>query len=330
MKFVKFILLVLLGLFVYWAAADDTFANFLTNLADDAKPLAETIDAKTNALIDKINAADIKEVTLHLNRGLFIGSCVALALSLLYLWVFKTTATKRNTYSDIKTYAVLSAVCVVLTLFKQDTANWWAIPTIPIIAFVVFYPLLYLPYYRYLRWVFAFFFDITVIVVGFVYVPMCATDAPLWARIMTLVMTALVIWYAWTHRKRDACEGCKRHVELDYLGRTIDKTEIKSRDFDQNQVESYRVKTTYKNGSKVSEEYIPEKSKRVKGTYKYINRYYTDTYRCPYCGHEHTTSDVDEQKKTLGYQQREEAAGIYEGDLPYASDYTKPKDIKKW
>ena len=167
MKFVKFIFLILLGVFVYWAAADDTFANFVNDFANNNQSLAETIDAKTNALIDKINASDIKEVTLLVNRGLLIGSCVALALSLLYLLVFKTTAKKRNTYSDIKTYAVLSAVCIVLTLFKQDTANWWAIPTIPIIAYVVFYPLLYLPYYRYLRWVFAFFFDITVIVVGF-------------------------------------------------------------------------------------------------------------------------------------------------------------------
>ena len=329
MKFVRrLITLVLVGLFVYWAAADDTFANFLTSLAEDAQPWAEVIDAKTNAFIDKINVANVNDVTLLLNRGLLIASCVATVLSLLYLLVFKTTAKKRDTYSDIKTYAVLSAVCCLLTFFKQDTANWWAIPAIPIIAYVVFYPLLYLPYYRYLRWVFAIFFDITVIVVGFVYVPMCATDAPLWARILTLVMTALVIWYAWTHRKRDACEGCKRHVEFNYLGRTIDKTEIKYRDFDQNQVESYRVKTTYKDGVKVSEEKTPVTWRRVKGTIKYINRYYTDTYRCPYCGHEHTTSDVDEQTKTLGYQQREEAAGTYEGDLPYASDYTKPKDIK--
>lgn len=170
MKFVKFIFLILLGVFVYWAAADDTFANFVNDFANNNQSLAETIDAKTNALIDKINASDIKEVTLLLNRGLLIGSCVALALSLLYLLVFKTTAKKRNTYSDIKTYAVLSAVCIVLTLFKQDTANWWAIPTIPIIAYVVFYPLLYLPYYRYLRWLFAILFDITVIAVGLVYV----------------------------------------------------------------------------------------------------------------------------------------------------------------
>ena len=318
MKFVKFIFLILLGVFVYWAAADDTFANFVNDFANNNQSLAESIDAKTNALIDKINASDIKEVTLLLNRGLLIGSCVALVLSLLYLLVFKTTAKKRNTYSDIKTYAVLSAVCIVLTLFKQDTANWWAIPTIPIIAYVVFYPLLYLPYYRYLRWLFAILFDVTVIVVGLVYVPMCATDAPLWAKILTLVMTALVIWYAWTHRKRDACEGCKRHVEYDYVGRTIDKTEIDYVDFDQDQVEAYRVKTTYKNGNKVSEEKIPVKWKRVKGTTKYINKHYTDTYRCPYCGHEHTTSDVNEETKSLGYQQREEAAGTYEGDLPYA------------
>ena len=37
-----------------------------------------------------------------------------------------------------------------------------------------------------------------------------------------------------------------------------------------------------------------------------------------------------EQTKSLAYKQREEAAGTYEGDLPYASDYTEPKDIKKW
>ena len=96
MKFVKFIIFILLGLFVYWAAADDTFANFLISLADDAKPLAETIDANTNELIDKINVANINEVTLYLNRGLFIGSCVAVVLSLLYLFVFKNSAKKRK------------------------------------------------------------------------------------------------------------------------------------------------------------------------------------------------------------------------------------------
>ena len=321
MKFVKFISLILLGLFVYWAAADDTLANFLTSFAEDAQPLAETIDAKTNAFIDKINAANtnIKGVTLYLNRGLFIGSCVALLLSLLYLLVFKKTAKKRNTYSDIKTLAVLSAVCIVLTLFKQDTANWWAIPTIPVISLVLFYPLLYLPHYRYFRWVFAFFFDITVIVVGFVYVPMCATNASLFVTIATFVVTILSIWYAWTHRKFDACEKCKKHVEYIYVGRTIDKTEIDYKDFDQQQATGYRVKTTYdKYGHKHSETSTPTGWQRVKGTTKYINRYYTDLYRCPYCGHEHTTSDVKEDKKSLGYQQREEAAGTYEGDLPNA------------
>ncbi len=318
MKFVKFIIFILLGLFVYWAAADDTFANFLISLADDAKPLAETIDAKTNELIDKINVANINEVTLYLNRGLFIGSCVAVVLSLIYLFVFKKSAKKRNTYSEISTYLALAVVCCFLTFFKQDSANWWAIPTIPIIAFVVFYPLLYLPYYRYLRWVYAFFFDITVLAVGFVYVPMCATDASFLATIMTFVMTILVIWYAWTHRKFASCEKCKRYVDDIFVSRTIDKTEIDYKDFDQEQVASYRVETTYKNGNKVSEERIPTSWRRVKGTTKYINRYYTDLHRCPYCGHEHTTSDVDEQEKSLAYQQREEPAGTYEGDLPNA------------
>ena len=122
----RLITLVLVGLFVYWAAADDTFANFLTGLAEDAQPLAEVIDAKTNAFIDKINVTNVNNVTLLLNRGLLIASCVATVLSLLYLLVLRKAAKKRNTYSDIKTYAVLSAVCVVLTLFKQNTAKFFS------------------------------------------------------------------------------------------------------------------------------------------------------------------------------------------------------------
>lgn len=314
----RLITLVLVGLFVYWAATDDTFANFLTGLTEDAQPWAEVIDAKTNAFIDKINAADIDAVITYLNRGLFIASCVALALSLLYLVVFRKAANKRNTYSDIKTYAVLSAVCIILTLFKQDTANWWVIPTIPVISLVLCYPLLYLPHYRYFRWLFALFYDILVVVAGFVYVTLCLTDAPFLVTIATFVVTILSTWYAWTHRKFDACEKCKKHVEYIYAGRTIDKTEIDYKDFDQEQVASYRVKSTYKNGDKVSEERTPTSWRRVKGTTKYINRYYTDLYRCPYCGHEHTTSDVDEQTKSLGYKQREESAGTYDGDLPNA------------
>ena len=315
----RLITLVLVGLFVYWAATDDTFANFLTGLAEDAQPWAEVIDAKTNAFIDKINVANANAVTLILNKCLLIASCVATVLSLLYLLVLRKAAKKRNTYSDIKTYAVLSAVCVVLTLFKQNTANWWVIPTIPVISLVLCYPLLYLPHYRYFRWVFAFFYDILVVVVGFAYVALCQTNAPFLATIATFIVTILSVWYAWTHRKFDSCEKCKKHVEYLYVGRTIDKTEINYKDFDQQQATGYTVKTTYdKYGHKHSETSTPTGWRRVKGTIKYINRYYTDLYRCPYCGHEHTTSDVDEKTKQLGYQQREESTGTYEGDLPNA------------
>ena len=98
MKFVRrLITLVLVGLFVYWAAAYDTFANFLTDLAEDAQPLAEVIDAKTNAFIDKINVANANAVTLILNKCLLIASCVATVLSLLYLLVLRKAAKKRNT-----------------------------------------------------------------------------------------------------------------------------------------------------------------------------------------------------------------------------------------
>lgn len=319
MKLVRFLILILLGLFVYWAAADDTFANFLTELTEGSQPLAEMIDAKTNAFIDKTNTLDINVVTTSLNRGLFIASCVALALSLLYLVVFRKVANKRNTYSDIKTYAVLSAVCVALTIFKQDSANWWVIPTIPVISLVLCYPLLYLPHYRYFRWLFALFYDILVVVTGFVYVILCLTNAPFLVTIATFVVTILSIWYAWTHRKFDACEKCKKYVEYIYVGRTIDKTEIDYSDFDQEQATGYRVKTTYdKYGHKHSETSTPTGWRRVKGTTKYIKRYYTDLYRCPYCGYEHTTSDVKEDTKSLGYNQREESTEIYDGDLPNA------------
>ncbi|MBR2326124.1 MAG: hypothetical protein IKA49_02050 [Alistipes sp.] len=319
MKFGRFILLILVGLFVYWAAAYDTFSNFVTSFTDDAQPLAEVVDAKTNKAIDQLNATDMKMLIPHFNKGLLIASCVALALSLLYLVVFRKAAKRRNTYSDIKTYAVLSAVCIVLTLFKQDTANWWAIPTIPVISLVLCYPLLYLPHYRYFRWLFALFFDVLVVVAGSVYVILCLTDAPFLVTIATFVVTILSIWYAWTHRKFDACEKCKKHVEYIYVGRTIDKTEIDYRDFDQQQATGYIVKTTYdKYGHKHSETSTPTGWRRVKGTTKYIKRYYTDLYQCPYCGDEHTTSDVKEDTKSLGYNQREEPTGTYEGDLPNA------------
>ncbi len=318
MKFARFIFLILVCLFVYWAAAYDTFANFLNSLAEDAQPLAETIDTKTNEVINNINPADL-EIFSYLTKGLFIASCVALGLSLLYLVVLRKTAKKRNIYSDIKTLAVLSAVCVALTCFKQDSANWWVIPTIPVISMVLCYPLLYLPHYRYFKWVYTFFYDILVVVVGFTYVSMCAENASFIVTIIVFVVTILTVWYAWTHRKFDACEQCKKHIEYLYMGRTIDKTTIDYRDFDTQQATGYRVKTTYdKYGHKHSETSTPTGWQRVKGTTKYINRYYTDLYRCPYCGHEHTTSDVDEQKKSLGYKQREEAAGTYEGDLPNA------------
>lgn len=318
MKFARFIFLILVCLFVYWAAAYDTFANFLNSLAEDAQPLAETIDTKTNEFINNIDPADL-EIFAYLTKGLFIASCVALGLSLLYLVVFRKTAKKRNIYSDIKTLAVLSAVCVALTCFKQDSANWWVIPTIPVISMVLCYPLLYLPHYRYFKWVYTFFYDILVVVVGFAYVTMCADNASFIVTIIVFVVTILTVWYAWEHRKFDACEQCKKHIEYLYMGRTIDKTTIDYRDFDTQQATGYRVKTTYdKYGHKHSETSTPTGWRRVKGTTKYINRYYTDLYRCPYCGHEHTTSDVDEQKKSLGYKQREEAAGTYDGDLPNA------------
>ena len=52
MKIGRFIFLVLVGLFVYWAAAYDTFANFLYTLADKLQPWAEVADAKFDKFID--------------------------------------------------------------------------------------------------------------------------------------------------------------------------------------------------------------------------------------------------------------------------------------
>lgn len=316
MKIGRFIFLVLVGLFVYWAAAYDTFANFLYTLADKLQPWAEVAGAKFDKFID---GADVEKYFVYFLKGWFFASCLALILSVVYLFALKDAAKKRNTHGDLTTYVYLSVVCVLLTCFKQDTANWWVIPVIPITSYVILYPLLYLPHYRYFRWVFAFFFDILVFVLGFIYVSMCTVNASFFATIMTFIVAGLSVWYAFTHRKKDSCKSCKKYVEVLHVDHHIDETEIRYQDIDTEVATGHETTTTYdKYGHKVGEHSRVTGWKRVKCTHKIITRYFTDTYRCPYCGYEYTTNDSEETKKTLGYKQREEPSGTYQGDLPNA------------
>ena len=75
MKIGRFIFLVLVGLFVYWAAAYDTFANFLYTLADKLQPWAEVVDAKFDQFID---GADVEKYFVYFLKGWFFASCLAL------------------------------------------------------------------------------------------------------------------------------------------------------------------------------------------------------------------------------------------------------------
>lgn len=324
-KFARFISLILLGLFVYWAAAYDTFYNFLNTLLEDLQPWAKTTIDKINEVLRNMTDQDIIAFGSAVGTGLFVVSCVALGLSLLYLVVLRKTAKQRNTYGEIKTYVCLSAACIALTAFNQDGLYWWTLPVVPIASYVLCYALLYLPYYRYLRWVFALFFDLLVIA-GFGIFYTCSTlygvgdtDESLVRSGMIILISIFSAWFVLKRRKRYSCEECKKYVDDIYVGRTIDSTTISYHDFDTDVATGYKTTTTYdKYGHKVGESSVATGWRRSKGTTKKIVKLYSDLYRCPCCGYEHSTQDSTETKKPLGYKQREEAPGEYKGDLPNA------------
>ena len=316
MKLGRIIWLLLVAAFVYWGASSDTLSNWLNNLVDNAEPLTAQTEEFTNSFIEKINAADEVQMIIYYNRILLVISCLALVLSILYRFVLKETAIKRDLYDNVKDFLLYSVVAVLLTAFHHSAFNWWTLPAIPFACMMLVYPLLYIPYYRYFRWVFAFFYNLLTLIVGGFYLAGCLTNPSLIGKILSLVFAGLAVWYFLTHRKFDSCAGCKRYVNIHHINHTIDKTEIDYQDVDTTVATGYIETTKYdKYGHKVGTTTKETGSKRVTYTSKIIKKYYTDLFRCPYCGYEYTETGVDEQMKSLGYKEREEKPGVYMGDL---------------
>ena len=77
------------GIFVYWAAAYDTFANFLESIFTKLEPLGVIIDKYTNIAIDYLNSINHTQGNRLLNRILLGFSILALILSVVYRFALK-------------------------------------------------------------------------------------------------------------------------------------------------------------------------------------------------------------------------------------------------
>ena len=317
MKISSIIKFVLIALFVYWGATTDTLYNYISDWSDKTVAWLEGNEDKVDQFFDYLNNLDEDRMMRNYNMAIFICSCVAFVLSLLYRLVLGKSAKQRGVYDNLSDYTWLAAVAVLLTAFKHDSANWWAVPSFPIFMFIFIYPLLYIPYYRYLRWIPAFIYDALTIFGGFVYVALVPMyDGSLVCKIMLLLTTLGAFWFMWAHRKFDTCRGCKKYVYNKHIDRHIDETVIDYRDVNTTVATGYETIEKYdKYGHKVGSTTRETGWKRAKYTIKTVTKYHTDTYECCNCGHQYTETGSEEYKKSLPYEAREEEAGKYQGDL---------------
>lgn len=317
MKFSRIIKLALLALFVYWGATTDTLYNIIADWSDRTVEWLEANEDKVDQAIDYLIALDDEKAMRNYNMAMFICSCVAFALTLLYRLVLGKSAKQRGVYDNLSDYTWLAAIAVLLTAFKHDSANWWAVMSFPIFMFIFIYPLLYIPYYRYLRWIPAFIYDTLTIFSGFIYVTLVPMyDGSLVCKIMLLLITLGAFWFMWAHRKFDTCAGCKKYVYNKHIDHHIDETEISYSDVDTSVSTGYRItQKINSDGRVISETKTPTGYKRVKYTIKRVTKYYTDTFECCNCGHQYTETGDEENTKSLAYKEREEASGRYRGDI---------------
>lgn len=316
MKLSRIIWILLVGLFVYWGATTDTLANLLNGLAERLEPTAEVVDQATNRAIDTLNESDDLQTMRLFNRVLLGLSCLAFVLSIIYRFLLKESAKRRNTFDEIDFYMILSALSILLTLFNHDEANWWSLLLIPICCFMVVYPLLYIPYYRYLKWISSTIYDILVLIIGGVYFSACLSEGSLFARILSGIFGLLAIWIYYSHRKSYSCPSCKRYVEVLQLDHHIDRTDVEYRDREEDVATGYRVTERIdKHGNRSVVSKVATGWKRIFYTQKRVRKHYTDHFQCPYCGYKYVEQGVEESEKNLGYKEREERAGSHRGDI---------------
>lgn len=286
MKWSRILWFIAVGIFVYWAAAYDTFANFLESIFTKLEPLGVIIDKYTNIAIDYLNSINHTQGNRLLNRILLGFSILALILSVVYRFALKNLAAERHYTKELNSLIQDAAICVVLTLFAHNNIHWWSILAIPMFSFVILYPLLFIPYYRFFRWVYAIPYDILAFGLGFFTFVIQMTQATLGGKILGVIFAAIATWYFITHRKFKYCLSCKKYTNLDILciyDTAVEreweggKTRVATGYDYTYKIDSYGNKTLI---SKTATGYKEVIAKHKSTTYSWCYK-----YTCPYCGH---------------------------------------------
>lgn len=304
-KLSNLVWIVAIGLFVYFGATSKEFSSFLTEALEGVEPALESTGEFIGAVAEKI--PDDANPASILNGILLTMSCVALVLSLLYRFLFKDTALKRDTYDEVKDLLLYSGASVLLSAFVQDEAHWWTLLAVPLCSYVLVYPLFYIPYYRFFKWVAAALYDLLVLIIGIFYISIYFGEyASLVTGILALFAIVFAGWFYWANRKHDHCPKCKRYVNIDRTGAEIADKRVDYSDHDEKVatqvMERYKIG---KDGRKEVVDRTPVAWKRIKYTIKKTEIDYTVHLKCPYCGHEFTAREYDEKSKTLSYGERE-------------------------
>ena len=183
MKKSRLIWIIIIGVIVYWGAAYPTLGNWIEALSVKLQPAAEVIDESTNRFIDNLNEVDDATLYKTISRVLFGFSCLALVLSILYRFILIKGAKPRNAIGELNDLIKYSVLCVLLTFYDHGNFHWWTIFAPPVFAYVIAYPLLYIPYYRYFRWIYTLLYSIVVVILEFAYIPVCIGEAALGGKI---------------------------------------------------------------------------------------------------------------------------------------------------
>lgn len=286
MKRSRIIWILVVGAIVYWGAAYPTLGNWIEALLVKLQPLGQIIDEKTNILIEKINSTDLGTSTIIINRILLGLSCLAFILAIIYRPALKKGAELRNATGELNGLFTSAAICVALSFFSHDSLHWWSIIIVPIYSFVILYPLLYIPWYRYFRFIHSLLFGLMVIPLGLILISGYMTQETLVWKIIESIAAIFALWYYIAHRKSNSCPKCKRYsnIEKHIISSTSHRMKYKVKVA----VAWLRETTYYKNGDK-SVRITP--TEFVDGTQLATTTTSEYEYSCPCCGHKWSDDD---------------------------------------
>ncbi|MBR7183200.1 MAG: hypothetical protein IKD41_04320 [Alistipes sp.] len=293
----KWFWIVAIGIFVYWGAAYPTLGNILTYIFDKLEPVGVVIDKYTNIAIDHINTQNDTETNRLINRILLGCSCLALVLSVVYRFALKKVAAERHYTAELNSLIQDAGICVLLTLFAHNTVHWWSIIAVPIFAFIILYPLLYIPYYRYFRWVYDLPYILIVVNLGITVAFIQFGGATLLGKILGIICTIFAAIHFVEHTRLNYCPKCKKYTNLDTLC-IVDNTKIKEwKDGTTRQVatgytDTYKVDS---HGNKTLVSRVATGYETVEVIYRRITHTWWYKYTCPCCNHSWDESGVEEE-----------------------------------